>query len=608
MKNHKPYKEIKPVYFNLNEFLVFPIFATIIPSLISYGLLFIGGVSFVVVFNLVISFIGYFYFHYYGKSSQNISAEFVFGWMLVCGYFLFVDYGLYLLFQYQHTNYFNKLHFYIWAFIVFGLPVLYFVFNDIRYNFIRWRLAVNYIKTRISIFHDPELLIYIDKIEFVNTNTNRISNIKIERDQYQALTAQIPVNSNLFRVSWYSFIEDKYYDAELEFPYDKLILTAVKYPTNEPAVFRGIETKSLYLHISLNGEIELLNKETHLLKPSNTKSIIITEEQKESRINNYIYTSSVRNKEEFSTLIEEIKKSKRLEEKIETQQKQFVWDISFEGLHEGNKLEIYDALPIHHEIASDINILNLKYLPRKIDIYYRPYTWANIQIDIIKLCKLLESVLEHKDAPISFLLVFENNETELKFFIKTGDQKIEFKDWTFDINEYHKKSVDEKINESKQHQLKNDLYQSAWPLIYAKDYPAAQKICDQLISENPEFGIAYFLEARLLWYTQGSQACYDKLDYFIEKTKHDSFALAHMYNNFGCLLDLDHRLEEALEYFKKATAINPNEGTYQCNIAEMYCKLKEPEKAMFYALESQEKGHKSDILNEILESKGHKVF
>ncbi|KFF04070.1 tetratricopeptide repeat protein [Flavobacterium reichenbachii] len=608
MINYKPYKEFERVYFNLQEFLFFPILVTFIPSLISYGLLFLGGIPLVLAFNLVISFIGFFYFHFYGKSSQRISVEFIIGWLLVFSYFTIVDYGFYLIYEYQITNHFNNLHFYIWAFIVFGLPLLYFVFQDIRYLYLRWNMASNFIKTRIKIIHDPEFHLYIDKIEFINTQTKRISNTKIERN-FQWTISQIPMRTNLLVLTWYSFNEEKYYQSKIEFPYHKLVLTPVKYPLNEPAVLRGRETESLKIYLSLNGSVDLFTTEKHLFFSPESKSISITEAEKEIKTNNYISISNFENKGHFQSLIKKIRESHVIERNAALLNKQFIWSFSFESLLEETKIEILDTLPTNDEIVSDINLPIFRHLPKTITLIYWRYHWAVIDIDSNKLHDFIENTAgENEDILIHFSILLKNTDGDLDFKIRIDDREINFEDWIIKIDSDRKESVDNRIKRLQEQEYKNSLYQKTWPLITAKKYDEAQKICDELILNYPDFGFGYFVEARLLWYTQGSEACYKKLDYFIENTKHDPYALAIIYNNFGCLLDLESRYEEALDYFVKATRANPEEGIFLCNIAEIYCKLKQSDKAVLFAEKAREKGHNSEILNEILETEGTKVF
>ena len=94
-KNYRFYEKTDEVYIS-SEF-AFPIAVLFIASLITYGLLYFFGIAIAVVFNIIISFIGNFYFYYYGKSSTDITLEFLIRVVLVSGLFLFIDYGALML-------------------------------------------------------------------------------------------------------------------------------------------------------------------------------------------------------------------------------------------------------------------------------------------------------------------------------------------------------------------------------------------------------------------------------------------------------------------------------------------------------------------------------
>lgn len=157
------------------------------------------------------------------------------------------------------------------------------------------------------------------------------------------------------------------------------------------------------------------------------------------------------------------------------------------------------------------------------------------------------------------------------------------------------------INDDEQKFL---LEKEAWDLIHSKQYDLAQEKCNAIKAIDPDYGFAYFLEARILWYEEGFEACLAKKDYFIAKTQHEPAALARIYNNYGCLLYLQLRYEESLVYFEKAILSNPKDGMYACNLAELYCKLNNPQKSLEEAEKYKNLGYESSTLNAILESKG----
>ena len=181
-------------------------------------------------------------------------------------------------------------------------------------------------------------------------------------------------------------------------------------------------------------------------------------------------------------------------------------------------------------------------------------------------------------------------------------------DWEIQIDKDRKQSMQDHLLDKSEDKQKQTLLKEAWVLVGNKKYALAQEKCDAVLALDPRYGYAYFLASRLLWYKEGFEACYAKKDYFIAKTKHDPGALAHIYNNYGCILDEELRYEESKSYFEKAMETYPKDGVYVCNLAEMYCKLKDPKKAMEYAEKSKKLGHESETLNIILESNGTHDF
>ncbi|MEM0575860.1 hypothetical protein [Flavobacterium polysaccharolyticum] len=255
-KNYSFYKKTEEVYFS-PEF-AFPIAVIVMLSIITYGLLYFFGISIAVLFNIIISFFGNFYFYYYGKSSTTITLDFLIRVALVTAFFLFMDYGVFALVKYQKTDVFNKMYFYLWLVIILGVPVLYYVFQYSRYYYKETTNAVTYIKVYLTVHHDRELLTVIDTIQFVNTARHTMSDIKLEKpncfyseselnkmdsnDRYfytgKSVFSEmihLPFDADVLFMSWYSIIEDKYYEIEVSFPFEKLLIEQEKYPTNVSA-------------------------------------------------------------------------------------------------------------------------------------------------------------------------------------------------------------------------------------------------------------------------------------------------------------------------------------------------------------------------------------
>lgn len=632
IENYRSYKRAEPVYFSGEIF--FPIGLLFAAACISYGLLYFFGLGLAIAFNVMIAWCGYFYFHYYGKSSSNLSLEFLAGVILVVAVLLFVDYGVYALVTYQKTERFNGLYFSVWLIILLGVPLVYYIhyFGSDYYK--RKNLADTYFKASFGVYHDRELLTHIDTIAFINSSKKRISDIKLENNtcfysdkelaemetssKYYNLQnlvfsglIHIPFDADQFIMSWYSVVEDQYYKVNVPFPCEQVLIEEEKYPLNESRSLRGKKSLRMFLHLYQNGGFKLYHGEVVLLNYLNTTPAEITPEERNEKIkrnrSSHQYYSDEKH---FSQLIERLRTSNGIQERYELQYKLMLWNMAFSGIDERNFIEITDASFENYRIErAAIDELALRHLPKKVTLVYRGsylLPWLNLYIDFQKLNKVIEANTRNNEGnKVLFSLDFKKDSgEELVFEIITNEKKIIFTDWEIAIDERHKKEIDEQQLEKREDDTKRALLKEAWDFVFSKDYRSAQKNCDTLLAMDPDYGFAYFLEARLLWYTKGFEACYAKRDYFIAKTAHEPTALAHIYNSFGCILDLELRYEESLPYFEKAIEINPKEPTYVCNLSEMYYKLKDPVKALKVASRAKRLGYESAMLTEILANKG----
>lgn len=630
-QNYHSYKRIDPVYFSGEIF--FPIGLLFVAALISYGLLYIAGLGLALFFNVVIAWCSYFYLHYYGKSSAHITFEFLMGFFTVLALLLFVDYGVYALVTYQKTGFFNGLYFLIWSVILFGSPTVYYIhYFGSNYN-ARIRLAKTYFKASFGVYHDRELLTYIDSIAFVNSSKKLMSDIKLENNipfysdkelakmeissKYQNLNQSvfsslinIPFGTDQFQMSWYSIIEDKYYTLKVPFPSDKLILEEEKYPMDESKTLRGQKSKRMYLHIYQNGGIKLYNEDVILLDYPGNVSVEISAEEKEKKITNHRRNHTYYNDEHnFSQLIEKIKQSGNIEERFKLRNELLNWDVNFSGLGERNYIEIEDLDLKKYKIRDDSPLQSgLKYLPKKVIFVYRGsylLPWLTVHINTQKLYRIIQENTLNKEDLVSLVLAFEDHSgQELAFYIHINEKKILFADWEIQIDVYRKKDMEEQQIEKREDDEKRRLLKEGWDFVFAKNYESAQKNCDAIFALDPKYAYAYFMEARIVWYTKGFEICYAKRDYYFEKTAHEPLAQALIYNSYGCILDVELRYEESLPYFEKAIEISPKEPIYVCNLGEIYYKLKDPAKAIQYARKAKKMGYESAMLSEILTNKG----
>lgn len=632
MKNYRTYQKTNPIYFG-GDF-AFPIALIVISALITYGLFYFFGAPTALFFNVFISWCCYYFMYYFGKSSTSITFEFLIGVACILGVLLFVDYGVYTLVVYQKTGMFNKLYFQLWLGILLGTPIAYYAFLHVRYYLAEKSMAVEYLKVFLKVHHDRELLTCIDTIQFVNTARHTMSDIKLEKPNCFYSEAELnkmdsdnrnyylrknvfsemihlPFDTDTLFMSWYSVIEDKYYDIELPFPFEKLVIEQEKYPTNVSAVLRGKKTKKLNLHLHENGKIRLFNEDEVLIDLQESISTVISEEQRNEKIEFHRHSHDYyRDQKAFSGLIEKIKISRGIEERFLIQNKLIPWRMTISGLQGNNYLDVEDvSFSKYKSEIAEIEIDKLRFLPKELGIVYRGnylYDWLTLVINSQKLYQSIQKLTDANEAiPVVFELIFEDlQKTDLQFRIVANDKSISFKDWEIQIKKDRKQDMVDHLLDFDEDQQKRSLYKEAWDLVFSKQYDLAQEKCDTIKAIDPRYGFAYFLEVRLVWYKEGLEACYAKRDYFIAKTQHEPAALAHIYNNYGCLYDQESRYEESLSEFEKAIANNPKEGIYVCNLAEIYCKLNNPKKALEAAQKSKKTGHQSSTLNAILESKG----
>ncbi|PJJ08632.1 tetratricopeptide repeat protein [Flavobacterium sp. 1] len=638
MKNYNSYQKTKEVYISRDS--AFPIALIFIASVITYVLHYFLGMGIALFFNLFISFFSYLYWYYYARNRQRITFEFLTGVILIFGLLLFIDYGVYTLVVYQKTGIFNRLYFQLWLLILLGTPTVYYIFKYGRFYFQERKMVVNYLKVSLKVDYDNQLLTHIDAIQFVNTSKRTMSDIKLEkapcyyseaelkkmednstRNYYLEKSAfsdtiHLPFGTNKFFMSWYSIVEDKYYDIELPFPFEKMILEREKYPTNVSGILRGKKTKRLNLHIHANGGIKLFNSDTVLINHINSIPTSITEEVRNEKIKRHRYSHEYyNNPKTFSGLIETIKGSGGIEERFQIQNKLVPWNMSISGLEGDNYLDVFDVSFQEYESEKEtLELTMLRFLPKKLEIVYRGdylYRWLTLRINYQNLYQCIQKLTDgNGESPVLFDLVFENSskKTDLKFTLSANGKSMAFTDWEIQIDKARKQSMQDHLLDESEDEQKQTLLKEAWALVGNKKYALAQEKCDAVLTLDPRYGFAYFLASRLLWYKEGFDACYAKKDYFIAKTKHEPGALAHIYNMYGCILDEELRYEESKSYFEKAIETYPKEGTYVCNLAEVYCKLKDPKKALELAEKSKKLGHKSETLNIILASKGTHDF
>jgi len=313
MKRYKLYKKVKPLSYDLEALLSYIILPLIIVSYISYPVLYFLGFKAFVVFNIMVSGIATFY---YRKSKKVITIvrqdtedteSGVFLVAFVCFIIILIvlsvgNFGFYLLVLYQKTNQFNSYHFYSWLFILFGLPLLYCCQRLICYHYIRSFQNIQFFPIILDINYDLKLFITLDNIQFVNTVNRNSSNIKIKNAikqysqkeflskktktrQYYTNTenfrelVQIPINTDLILLSWFSHTENKYYSLEIPFPFQEPCMEKVDFlANNSKAAVKQTTTIQFYFY--QNGGVKLFDQDMLLIDRPYNEERAVSEEYK----------------------------------------------------------------------------------------------------------------------------------------------------------------------------------------------------------------------------------------------------------------------------------------------------------------------------------------
>ncbi|WP_163407015.1 hypothetical protein [Flavobacterium ajazii] len=308
------YKKAEPVCLNFEELLSSIILPLVIVSYVSYPVMYFFGIMITVFFNGVMTFMTI-HFHKGLKKFipiLNVNSEEaglkpacyrIFSFLLIFTVLLIADFGFYLLVLYQKKNEFSLFLFCSWLFILFGLPMVYYTFKSGQYYYKKKQQDLEFMNIILAINHDMDLFLAVDNIQFVNTVNRNSSDIKIKNNiryyshkefistktknrQYYASKegfrelVQIPLNTDTVLLSWFSYIENKYYAIEIPFPLKDLMTEPENSPIDKFKVFRK-ETKILYLHLYLNGGVKFFYKDMIVIDcPDNAERVISEEDKK----------------------------------------------------------------------------------------------------------------------------------------------------------------------------------------------------------------------------------------------------------------------------------------------------------------------------------------
>jgi tetratricopeptide (TPR) repeat protein len=613
LKNYTHYTKPQKPYFNLSEFLFFPVAPLLAIAVLSYLILYFLGSIAAIIAMVAVAFVGNTIYQGFKGFSPNggnsrrrpTLAGSVFPFLIILGSELIVSIGPYIVVTSQKTGIFYNWYFVGWLFVVLGIPTLYFMIRELTYARLVAFQEKHFIPLHLSITHDAELLVYIEKIAFLNTQKKLSGHVDINDyvalphpDQFRRLsqedrnryyysrifsdTVHLPKETNRMLLVWYTATENVYYQGEIDFPYSKIF-----HEKNDTS-----STQPITLSIREEGRIQLYHRGGTIVEPA-TISALPQNKKKDGRYIHWSRQNNTIEQEEFPMMLERVKQRTLLADFVCN------WQLTGSSL-EGHNLLI-ETVQTHEDFGNSVapDLFVRRTLPIQMTFSYERYSWISFYIDAEKLYEQLKNAkLTNTDITFDISLNIEKGDASL--LIKSGDTEFPFTAFEKKIAPQSLETVQELFQKTQAEKAKNDLWKRIFELIQRKAYNEAQELCTEALRQYPNFVLIYFYEARLLWYTQGYEASYAQESYFLEKTKYNPFALARIYNHYGCLLDEQKRYPEALSYFEKAAATYPEEIIYTANIAEIYYRMENHQKALHYADECTLKGYTSDIISEIL--------
>lgn len=308
---YKLYKKVKPVYCNFEELLTNIILPLVIASYASYPILYFLGTASAIIYNVILALSANYFHrglkHYFQFLNDDLKMSVGFSgfcsFLIILIVLIISDFGFYLLVLYQKNNEFNIFYFYSWLSLLFGFPLLYYALKLGQYHYVKKHQDQDFVNVVLAVNHDLDLFLDLNNIQFINTANRKSSDIKITNNirsysQKEFVTlktktrkyyankegfrelVQIPINSNTVLLSWFSYVEDKYYAVEIAFPFQKFIKQNDEYQSNKFKICRGRETAPLYLHLYPNGGFKFFYRDIILIDSPENNEIQINEEDK----------------------------------------------------------------------------------------------------------------------------------------------------------------------------------------------------------------------------------------------------------------------------------------------------------------------------------------
>lgn len=366
-----------------------------------------------------------------------------------------LNFGLYFLVEFYKTGVLNKLPFFIWFSITVVTPLCIVSLKSFKKYLSKKHRSRNYMDLTLDIFHFNEYPIYIDHLKFINSKKKRETLVRVpyesifyNKDVLSKIgvgerirsydirtfnkTVNIPVGTDFFELSYYSFVENIYYTDTFPFSFEKF--TSINKYSGKKQV------KSVDMIIKPEGNVDILISPNDLLFPfSNVESKNIDEEKINKFKTRFLQYNPSVSAENFPQILDEIKASGRLKKSLYMQEKTFSWSVGVEARGKIDTISIQDFRFMWYDREyEELKKATKKPLPSKITIektgkdnFMRLY----FGFDKIKLYETVDTLTvgnEELPVEISFLIK-DSSKDKMQIFIKTEKQSLEFKEWDVNI-------------------------------------------------------------------------------------------------------------------------------------------------------------------------------
>ena len=462
LKKYTTYSELEKPYFNFSEVLIFSILPIFAVAIVSFVILFFLGLQIMLVINVGIAAVAAFLFYGLKNATPNgnQNADFLPNFVVISGIIAITNVGGYIFVTYLQTGFFYQMYFYIWLFVMIGIPILYFLIPHLKYKFRLHYQACHFTELWFSIIHDYELVTSDIKIAFLQTKNRLFTEVIVNKSKHKksidaldslsvrerndclydpilANRFQIPKKTDRLKISWYSILDDIYYEDEIDFPFEKLEFVPSEYPSELPKFLRQRLKDNIKLSILRDGKIELLTDHGILMESTLIKSVAINTEKKkqlkESTANSYPT-------DDLDDKINAIKESDAIQ--IRDRLKDYLcnWQLT------GTVLEDYTIairdVRYNHTSSGNIalNTFQQRRLPISFIIIWKGYYWLDIHIDAEKLYCLLQN-FEDTEIALSFDFKFDLEKGNAELLIKNNTTVLTFPAWEKTIIESHWKSA-----------------------------------------------------------------------------------------------------------------------------------------------------------------------